>query len=93
MKECVLVSVRVKAGCKRAYVGGEYQGSSGSALVVAVREVAVEGKASKAVGEALAKAMGVRNADVVLKCGAMSKDKVFSVSGKRSFSNFSWTSY
>jgi uncharacterized protein YggU (UPF0235/DUF167 family) len=51
----------------------------GPALIVAVGTPAVDGKATEAVRRALAGALGVRRADVTLRLGATSRDKVFTV--------------
>ena len=78
--EAVLaVPVRVRPGAGRNRVGGRYEGPHGAALIVAVGAPAVEGKATEAVRRALAEALGVRAADVALRLGATSRDKVFTV--------------
>jgi uncharacterized protein len=77
----VLVAVRVKPGAGRTRVGGCHGGPQGSALVIAVSARAVDGKATEAVRRALADALGLRAAAVVLRLGATSRDKVFSVTG------------
>jgi uncharacterized protein len=73
------VPVRVRPGAGRTRVGGSYDGPHGPALIVAVGAPAVEGKATEAARRALAEALGVRAADVSLKIGATSRDKVFVV--------------
>ena len=75
------VVVRVRPGAGRTRVGGRYDGPHGPALIVAVGAPAVDGKATEAVRRALVTALGVRNRDVVLRIGATSRDKVFTVSG------------
>ena len=75
----VSVPVRVRPGAGRDHVGGRYEGPHGPALVVAVGAPAVDGKATEAVRRALAGALGVRAADVELRLGATSRDKVFTV--------------
>ena len=75
----VSVVVRVRPGAGRTKVGGCYQGAHGPALVVAVGAPAVDGKATEAVRRVLAEALGVRAADVSLRLGATSRDKVFTV--------------
>jgi uncharacterized protein len=77
----VTVAVRVRPGAGRTRVGGRYDGPRGPALIVAVGAPAVDGKATEAVRRALADALGVRPADVVLRIGATSRDKVFAVAG------------
>jgi uncharacterized protein YggU (UPF0235/DUF167 family) len=75
------VVVRVRPGAGRTRVGGRYEGPHGPALIVAVAAPAVDGRATEAVRQALAAALGVRPREVVLKIGATSRDKVFTVSG------------
>ncbi|WIM98145.1 DUF167 domain-containing protein [Actinoplanes oblitus] len=75
----VSVPVRVRPGAGRTRVGGCYAGPHGPALIVAVGAPAVDGKATEAVRRALAAALGVRAADVALRLGATSRDKVFAV--------------
>ncbi|MBM2615278.1 DUF167 domain-containing protein [Actinoplanes sp. LDG1-06] len=74
------VPVRVRPGAGRNRVGGRYEGPHGPALIIAVGAPAVDGKATEAVRRALAAALDVRPADVELKLGATSRDKVFTVS-------------
>jgi uncharacterized protein YggU (UPF0235/DUF167 family) len=71
------VLIRVKPGSSRTKVGGAY----GEALVVAVSERAVDGKATEAALTALARALGVRRRAVSLVAGATSRDKVVEVDG------------
>jgi uncharacterized protein YggU (UPF0235/DUF167 family) len=73
------VAVRVRPGAGRDRVGGRYDGPHGPALIVAVSAPAVDGRATEAVRKALAAALGVRPAEVGLKLGATSRDKVFTV--------------
>jgi uncharacterized protein YggU (UPF0235/DUF167 family) len=73
------ILVRVKPGASRDRVGGRYDGPRGPALVVAVRAPAAEGKATAAVLVAVARALGVRRADVTLSAGATSRDKLLAV--------------
>ncbi|BCY06634.1 DUF167 domain-containing protein [Actinoplanes sp. L3-i22] len=75
----VSVAVRVRPGAGRNRVGGTYAGPHGPALIVAVGAPAVDGRATEAVRRALADALGVRAADVALRIGATSRDKVFTV--------------
>ncbi|GAA0425138.1 hypothetical protein Aca07nite_81680 [Actinoplanes capillaceus] len=75
----VSVPVRVRPGAGRTRVGGRYEGPHGPALVIAVGAPAVDGKATEAVRRALAAALGVRAAEVSLRLGATSRDKVFTV--------------
>jgi hypothetical protein len=73
------VPVRVRPGAGRTRVGGRYEGPHGPAVIVAVGAPAVDGKATEAARRALAEALGVRPADVTLRIGATSRDKVFTV--------------
>jgi uncharacterized protein len=73
------VCVRVRPGAGRTRVGGRYDGPHGPALLVAVGAAAVDGKATEAVRRALAEALAVRPADVTLRLGATSRNKVFTV--------------
>ncbi|MDI6104491.1 DUF167 domain-containing protein [Actinoplanes sp. NEAU-A12] len=73
------VPVRVRPGAGRTRVGGRYDGPHGPALIVAVGAPAVDGKATEAVRKALAGALRVRPAEVSLRLGATSRDKVFTV--------------
>jgi uncharacterized protein YggU (UPF0235/DUF167 family) len=75
------VAVRVRPGAGRTKVGGRYDGPHGPELIVAVSAPPVGGKATEAVRRALAEALGVRAADVSLRLGATSRDKVFTVTG------------
>ncbi|BCB73907.1 hypothetical protein GCM10022251_12740 [Phytohabitans flavus] len=79
--ESLVVPVRVKPGAARARVGGRYDGPYGSALVIAVNAPPVDGRATEAARRALAAALGVRPAQVALRSGAASRDKLFEVSG------------
>ena len=77
MTPAAKVAVRVKPGAARARVGGSY-GDTG-ALVVAVTERAVDGRATAAALRAVAKALGVPRSAVTLLTGAVSRDKVLLV--------------
>ncbi len=56
-------------------------GRHGDAIVVAVSERAVDGKATEAALRAVAGAFGVRRRDVTLVTGASSRDKIVDVDG------------
>lgn len=73
----VRLGIRVKPGAARTRVGGSY-GDAG-ALVVAVTERAVDGKATAAALVALARALGLPRGAVTLVSGAASRDKVVQV--------------
>jgi uncharacterized protein YggU (UPF0235/DUF167 family) len=77
MEPSVKIPIRVKPGSARARVGGSY-GDTG-ALVVAVTERAVDGKATAAALKAVAAAIGVTRSAVTLHSGAASRDKVLLV--------------
>jgi uncharacterized protein YggU (UPF0235/DUF167 family) len=67
--------VRVRPGASRTAVGGSHDG----ALVIKVGARAVEGQATAAALQALAKALGVPRRSVVLVTGATSRTKVVDV--------------
>ncbi|MBO0867663.1 MAG: DUF167 domain-containing protein [Micromonosporaceae bacterium] len=73
------IAVRVRPGASRTAVGGAYQGPYGTAIVVAVTAPAVDGRATDAVHRALAAALRLRRADLILRRGAVSRDKLFVV--------------
>lgn len=77
------VSVRVKPGASRTKVGGQYgEGSAGQVvLTVFVAQRAVDGAATEAVLKAVAKAFGLRRAEVDLVRGRTSRSKVLELSG------------
>ncbi|MBE1492346.1 DUF167 domain-containing protein [Plantactinospora soyae] len=79
--ETVTVAVRVKPGSSRARVGGRFDGPYGPALVIAVHQPAVDGRATEAARRALAETLGLRPAAVSLRTGAASRDKLFQVDG------------
>jgi len=74
----VRIAIRVKPGSARPSVGGGH----GDAIVVAVSERAVDGKATEAALRAVAGAFGVRRRDVTLVTGATSRDKVVDIDGE-----------
>ena len=79
------VSVRVKPGASRPKVGGQYgDGSGGQAavLIVSVAPRAVDGAATEAALLAVAKAFGVRRAEVGLVSGLTSRTKVLELRGE-----------
>ena len=69
------VRIRVHPGAKVAAVGGSHDG----ALVVRVRERAVDGKATAAALRALAGALDVPANDVRLVSGATSRTKLVEI--------------
>jgi uncharacterized protein (TIGR00251 family) len=72
------VPVRVKPRSSRVGVGGRYRERE---LVVAVREPAVDGRATQAVIKALAGSFGVAPSRVTLVSGAASRSKLFELAG------------
>ncbi|MET7961899.1 DUF167 domain-containing protein [Micromonospora zamorensis] len=78
-QETLTVAVRVKPGASRTRVGGRFDGPHGPALVIAVHDPAVDGRATEAARKALAAALGLRPAAVSLRAGAASRDKLFLV--------------
>ncbi len=75
--EGVLVRVHVQPGAARPRIAGVH----GDALKIAVREKAEQGRATRAVLEALAVALSLRAAQVTLASGARSRGKWVLVSG------------
>jgi hypothetical protein len=69
--------VLVRPRSTRPGVGGTHDG----VLVVAVREPATDGRANKAVVEAVAAALGVARAEVRIAGGAASRRKLVEVDG------------
>lgn len=67
--------MRVRPGASRTVVGGSHDG----ALVIKVGARAVDGRATAAALQALAKALGVPRRSVVLVTGATSRTKVVEV--------------
>lgn len=79
----IRIAIRVKPGASRTRVGGTYgaddaQGAEG-ALVVAVQERAVEGKATNAALKALATALDVPGRKIRLVSGLTSRDKIVEI--------------
>lgn len=78
------VSVRVKPGASRTKVGGQYgepSAGQGAVLVVFVAQRAVDGAATEGVMKAVAKAFGLRRADVELVRGHTARTKVLELTG------------
>ncbi|MHB1430463.1 MAG: DUF167 domain-containing protein [Rhodocyclaceae bacterium] len=79
------VSVRVKPGASRTEVGGQYGDGAGGqvpVLIVSVAPRAVDGAATEAALLAVAKAFGLRRADVGLVSGLTSRTKVVELLGE-----------
>ncbi|HWE65190.1 MAG TPA: DUF167 domain-containing protein [Acidimicrobiales bacterium] len=75
------VSVRVHPGSPRPQVGGRYGTADPPVLVVRVTAPATEGRANRAVADAVAGAFGVKRKDVTVLSGARSRNKVLDVAG------------
>lgn len=73
----VLRTIRVRPGASRTRVGGSY-GEAG-VLVVAVREPAVDGRATEAVRRALADALGVAASQVTVVRGMQARTKQIAI--------------
>ena len=76
----IALPVRVKPGSRRDHVGGRYEGPEGEALKIEVRAAASDGAATVAARRALAQALGVPAAQVSLRFGRTSRNKVFVIS-------------
>ncbi|MGI9197398.1 MAG: DUF167 domain-containing protein, partial [Candidatus Nanopelagicales bacterium] len=70
-------AVRVRPGSSRTKVGGGY--GDPPALVVAVSEPAVDGRANEAVIRALATALGVPRSGIAIVSGHAARTKVLRV--------------
>lgn len=79
------VSVRVKPGASKTKVGGQYGEVSpgqGAVLIVFVAQRAVDGAATEGLLKAVAKAFGLRRADVELVKGLTTRTKVLELRGE-----------
>ena len=72
----VTFPLRVKPGAARTSVGGVYAGPYGDALVVSVHAPPVDGRATDAALSAVARALGLRRRDLVVRAGRASRDKL-----------------
>ena len=73
------LAVRVRPRASRTAVGGAYAGAAGPALVVAVQEPAVDGRATQAVLDAVARSLGLPRSRVRLRSGERSRDKLLTI--------------
>ncbi len=71
----VTVAVRVRPRASKVGVGGMY----GEAILVSVREPAVDGRATQAALDAIARALRIGRAQVRLRTGERSRDKLFTI--------------
>lgn len=74
------VPVRVKPGASRTAVGGRH---GEDALIVSVTARPVDGRANRAVLDAVAAAFGVRRSAVSLLTGLTARDKTLFVAGEQ----------
>jgi uncharacterized protein YggU (UPF0235/DUF167 family) len=75
----VTVAVRVRPRASKATVGGSYGGAYGPAILVAVPEAAVGGRATRAALDAVARALRLGRDQVRLRTGERSRDKLFTI--------------
>ena len=75
------LSVRVLPGARQTQVGGRYGQGEPPVLVVRVTAPAVDGRANRAVIEALASALDVRASTIRIVTGARARNKVVEVAG------------
>jgi uncharacterized protein len=75
----VTVAVRVRPRASRTAVGGAHAGAHGLAIVVTVKEPAVDGRATQAALDAVAKALGLSRGQVRLRTGERGRDKLFTI--------------
>ena len=69
----LVIRIRVRPGSRSPRVGG----TVADRLIVAVAQPAMDGRATSAAQQALAKALGVKRNDLTLLRGAISRDKDF----------------
>ena len=75
------VHVRVTPGAARPLVGGRYGDGEPPVLIVRVSAPATDGRANRAVVEAMAGAFGVKRHAVAIVSGTASRRKVVEVEG------------
>ena len=75
------VTVRVHPGARTTSVGGRFGDGEPPVLTVRVAAPATDGRATRAVVEAVAAAFGVPRAAVTIRSGATSRTKVLDVEG------------
>lgn len=74
------VALRVKPGASRTHVGGSHPGPFGEAVVVAVSARPVDGAATEAAVQAIAKALAIKPRQVRVSAGHASRDKLVVIS-------------
>lgn len=77
----VSLAVKAQPGARRAGVQGLAPDVDGQRLRVAVAEPAEDGRANRAVCEAVARALGIKPAAVCLRQGAATRQKTLHISG------------
>jgi uncharacterized protein YggU (UPF0235/DUF167 family) len=75
------MTVRVYPGARRSVVGGRYGAEEPPVLVVRLAAPAVDGRANRALVEALAAALQVRRGCIKVVAGASSRTKVVEIVG------------
>ena len=76
-----MIAVKVQPKARRPGMQGTMQSADGPRLKVGVSEAAEDGKANKAAGAILARALGVSPAAVSVVIGASNREKVIHVTG------------
>lgn len=71
----ILLTIRAKPNSSRNHVGGSY----GEALIVAVTAPAVDGRATSAIIELLAKALDVPKSAIRVKSGQRGRTKIMAI--------------
>ncbi len=74
----IRITVRVKPGASREFVGGSY--GDPPALIVSVNAQAVDGKANDSVTSVLATALGIKSRDCHIVAGHTGRTKIVAVS-------------
>ncbi len=77
----VTVMVKVYPRSRRPGVMGEVESAAGSRLKIAVKEVAEDGKANRAVCDMLARLLDRPRSAVTLVVGASNREKILAVAG------------
>jgi uncharacterized protein YggU (UPF0235/DUF167 family) len=81
-RDAVLVRVKVQPKSRRPGLGGvKPAAADGPRLAIAVAEAPEDGRATRAAGETLARALGIAASTVALVQGAASREKTFRIEG------------